>query len=178
MINKYITVGGQGTRLNNLSTVDKQHLYYQDKKIIEHILCIFPDAQIVGQNKTASRLDTLKLIKDKNNILVIDCDIIPFGINIENLDISQDAIYVFNSKKNKYGSVIIENNRVIRCSENNSISNTKCSGVYFIKNLDILIANMQHKDSIVSGMIGANTILENTFKRMGDIDDYYEAIGL
>jgi len=177
-INKYITVGGQGTRLSNLSTLEKQYLYYQNKKIIDHILNIFPDAKIIGKNKTASRLDTLKLIQDRNDILIIDCDIIPFGINITNLDISQDAVYVFNSVKNKYSSVIIENNRIIKYSENNSISNTKCSGVYFIKNLDILINNIQHKDSLVSGMIGANIILENTFKRMGDIEDYYEAIGL
>lgn len=177
-ITKYITIGGRGTRLSSLSLLDKQYLYYQDKKIIEHILNIFPDAKIVGKNKTQSRIETLRLIEEKSNILIIDCDIIPYNINLENIDINVNNIYAFKSNKNKYGSILINDNIVIDTNEKINISNIKCSGVYFCKDLDSVISQMTDSNSIASGMLGSRVIIEDTFKRFGDIEDYYDAIGL
>jgi predicted PilT family ATPase len=177
-ININITVGGKGSRLKKMSNLEKYNLYYKNKTIIEYILEIFPDAHIVGKNKTNNRKETLSQIKEKNNVLIIDCDIIPFGINLKNINFFTDNIYVFHSLKNKYGSVVIEKNRLIEINEKKSISNYKCSGVYFCKNLESTIERMTDNDSIASGMIGSNVVVENTFKRFGDIDDYYEAIGL
>lgn len=177
-IHKYITIGGLGTRLKQISFLDKQNLYFQNHKIIDYIINIFPDAYIIGQKKTKSRLDTIKLIEHNENIIIIDCDVIPFNIDLSQINYDTDNVYVFESYKNKYGSVIVENNKIINYSEKNNISNIKCSGVYFIKNLKSLINKMQEPNSIVSGMINANIIVENTFKRFGDIEDYYESIGL
>lgn len=178
IIHKYITVGGHGTRLKNISPIEKQNLYFWDKRIIDHIYDIFPDARVVGHTKTNSRKETLQQINDRYNILIIDCDIIPFNIDLKDIDMNNNNLYAFMSNKNKYGSIIIENNSVVSSSEYNNLSGVKCSGVYFCKDLESVIENMTDKNSIVSGMPGANIIVENTFKRLGDIEDYYEAIGL
>jgi len=177
-INKYITIGGHGTRLKNISSIEKQNLYFWNKKIIDHIYGIFPDAKVVGLTKTNSRRETLRQINDRYNVLIIDCDIIPFNIDLKDIDINKNNVYTFTSAKNKYGSIVVENNSVVSSSEYNNLSKVKCSGVYFCKDLQSVIENMTDPNSIVSGMIGANIIMEKTFKRLGDIEDYYEAIGL
>lgn len=179
-INPYITIGGIGSRLKDISLNEKYNLYYYHKKIIEYIFDIIPEAKIIGKIKTNNRIETLQQIpiSDRNNILIIDCDIIPFNFNFTQIDINNDCVYAFYSKKNKYGSLIVDNNILVQSDEQNNISNIKCSGVYFCKDLNKTINNMTDKNSIVSGMIGAKIIMENTFKRLGDIEDYYEAIGL
>lgn len=175
----YITIGGCGSRLKKISPKDKHLLYWKNKRIIEWILEIIPDAKIIGKNKTNNRIETLNQINGpRKDILIIDCDIIPFGFDKSNIDTSSDAVFVFESKKQKYGSVLIENNRITNCSESDSISRIKCSGIYFIKDLDTTISKMTNKNSIISGMVGASTVYENTFIRLGDIEDYMEAIGI
>ena len=57
-----------------------------------------------------------------------------------------------------------------------NISNVKCSGVYFVKSVSELLKNMTDDNSIASGMIGAKTIKETTFIRLGDVEDYFEAL--
>lgn len=178
IISKYITIGGSGTRLKNISFTEKQDLYFWNKKIIDHIYDIIPDANVVGHIKTNNRKETLNQINERYNILIIDCDIIPLDINLKDINTENDNIYTFISNKNKYGSIIVENNSVVGSSEYNNLSKVKCSGIYFCKDLQSVIQNMTDPNSIVSGMIGANIIMEDTFKRLGDIEDYYEAIGL
>jgi hypothetical protein len=178
IIHKYITIGGHGTRLKNISLAEKQNLYFWNKRIIDHIYDIFPDAKVIGLKKTNSRRETLQQINDRYNVLIIDCDIIPLNIDLKDIDINNNNVYAFVSAKNKYGSIIIENNSVIAASEYNNLSKVKCSGVYFCKDLELVIQNMSDPNSIISGMTGANVIMEDTFKRLGDIEDYYEAIGL
>ena len=174
----YITIGGSGSRLKKISPKDKHLLYWRDKRIIDWILEIIPNAKIIGTQKTTSRIETLNEITEKENILIIDCDIIPFQLNINNIDTSSDCVFVFNSTKNKYGSIKHLNNKIIESSETNNFSHTKCSGIYFIKNLSHTTSHMTDKNSIVSGMLGASIIYENSFIRLGDIEDYMEAIKL
>jgi hypothetical protein len=178
VINAFITIGGHGTRLQSIKKGDKQNLYYLDKTIIEHTKEIIPKAKTVGHTKTSSRLETLNQIPVYNNVLIIDCDIIPFGIDLSMIDESCDYIFVFESIKNKYGSIIINNQKVIKVSENENISKYKSSGVYFCSNLKSTMRKMTNPNSIASGMIGAKVIMENTFKRFGDIPDYYESLGI
>ena len=176
MINIYITIGGQGTRLKYLSPKDKHKLYYKDKRIIDWMLEIVPEARLLGNKKTNSRKETLLEIANQQNVLIIDCDIIPFGLDISLIDTGCDSIFTFESDRNKWGSVLINDNTVIEANEKTSISNTKCSGVYFCKDLRNVIDKMTDNNSIVSGMLGAKVIKENTFKRFGDVEDYMEAI--
>lgn len=178
IINPIITIGGFGSRMKPISHLEKYELYYLNKSILAHILDIFPNAQVVGKTKTNSRKETLQQINILNNVLIIDCDIIPFKINIQDIDIYQNNIYAFISNKPKYGSIIVDNNYVIKSDERINISNVKCSGVYFCKDLSSVIKNMTDDNSIISGMIGSKVIMEDTFKRFGDIEDYYETIGL
>ena len=170
----YVTIGGQGTRLKAISPLDKQNLYYKDKKIIDWIFQIVPTAQLLGNKKTKSRKETLLEIENKKDIVIIDCDIIPFGFIPH--EFSNNTVYVFESSKLKYGSVIIKDNKIVESDEKNSISRIKCSGIYCIKNVKDLLESMKNDNSLVSGMIGADVILENTFMRFGDVEDYYESI--
>ena len=175
-MNIYVTIGGYGTRLKGISPKDKHLLYFKNKRIIDWIIDIFPNAKIIGNKKTNNRKETLSQIPENNQVLIIDCDIIPFGLNLDDIDTSNDCVLIFNSNKNKYGSVILENNKIYISSENNNISSTKCSGVYFLKDLQATLQKMNDNNSIVSGMNGASTILENTFLRFGDIEDYFFSI--
>ena len=173
-IKYYITIGGQGSRMKNISPKDKHLLYFKNKRIIEWIFDIVPTAKILGEKKTLSRMETLQQIGEEKNVIIIDCDIIPFGLKIDKFE--EDTVYVFSSDKNKYGAVITENFRIKKYSEKENISNVKCSGVYCVKDMRMLLKNMKEKDSIISGMINAKAIFENTFKRFGDLEDYYESI--
>lgn len=178
MISSYITIGGSGSRLKSISPVDKHLLFYNDKRIIDHIKNIIPDAKTIGDIKTNNRKETLAQIKEKENILIIDCDIIPIGFSYDQIDTSTDCIFVFRSAKRKYSSIIIENNKVLYASEDKCLSNIKCSGIYFIKNLETLLLSMTDSNSIISGMIGSYVIYEDSFLRLGDIEDYSETIGI
>lgn len=175
-IHPYVTIGGLGTRLKQLSPLDKHLLYFKDKQIVEWILTIVPNCKIVGAKKTNSRKDTLNQITELYNILIIDCDIIPFGFDISQIDVNHDCVFVFTSDKPKWGSVLLENDRIISISENNHISNIKSSGIYFIKDLKYTLSQMTDNNSILSGMIGARAIYEDTFVRLGDVADYVSAI--
>lgn len=173
----YITVGGSGTRLKGISPKDKHLLYYKNYRIIEWIQKIIYPSNIIGIEKTANRKETLSLIPELEDILIVDCDIIPFGFDKTIIDLNQDCVFVFRSNKNKYGSVITDDNdKIIKTSEDANISNIKCSGIYFIKNLKLTISQMTTPNSIVSGMIGAKCIHEDTFMRFGDAEDYLESV--
>ena len=85
-------------------------------------------------------------------------------------------MFVFTSNVLKYASILLDNNnQIISTSENKNISNIKSSGVYFIKNLKETLSKMTD-NSILSGMIGAKVIYEDTFIRLGDIEDYTFAV--
>lgn len=172
---KYIiTIGGMGERMKCLSSVDKHLLYYRDKRIIEWILSIVPSAKVIGQEKTNSRKQTLLSIKDYRNVCIIDCDIIPFGL--DTMSFQQDTIVYFVSDKPKYSSIVIKDGIIIKASEKNELTNTKCSGVYFVKSVKELIDRMTDENSLCEAMIGSNAVFENTFVRMGDPEDYMESL--
>lgn len=170
----FVTIGGSGTRMKNISPVDKQFIYYKDKRIIEHIFSIFPYANLLGEKKTNSRRETLAEIANEQDCLIVDCDIIPFGL--PQLNYQEDTLFYFRSDKSKYGSILIEDGRLMAVDEKNSISKDKCSGIYYVKSIAALLASMKDDNSIASGMIGAKVIQENTFIKLGDVEDYFEAL--
>tara|TARA_R110000824_G_scaffold385455_1_gene579734 strand:- start:2681 stop:3208 length:528 start_codon:yes stop_codon:yes gene_type:complete len=175
-MNTYITVGGQGTRMKMLSPLDKHQLHYGNKTILGHLFDIFPNAILVGDKKTKSRKETLKELQGEEDCLIVDCDVIPYGCQQE--PFKKDTIYAFNSEKNKYCSLLERNGLLAGAYENESITNIKASGVYFVKSIDLLLENMGDENSLASGMISADIKKEDTFLRVGDVEDYYEALGL
>ena len=173
-----ITANGKGERMKCLSPKPKHHLYYKDKKIIDHLKILFPEAEIIEGKPSESRRETLEYIRDYTDCLIIDCDIIPSKIDFQN----EDFLYYFTSNKDKYGSLDINEDvyggpRVMRASETKSISQNKCSGVYFVKSVSELLDRMK-TDSIAEAMIGAKAIKEDSFIKLGDPQDYYEALGI
>lgn len=169
-----LTIGGQGTRLKSISPVDKHLLYWRDKRIVEWIQSIIPTIEIIGTTKTPDRRETLKEISHYENTCIIDCDIIPFGL--DSVEFDGDTICVFTSNKEKYGSVVIENGKVNGVAENVNISRFKCSGAYYVENVSDLINKMKNPNSIGAAMTGASVLLEKSFVRMGDIEDYFESL--
>ncbi len=176
-MNIYVTIGGQGTRLKSLSPKDKHTLYFKNKRIIDWILEIVPQAKLLGSKKTKSRKETLSEIRHEKHVLIIDCDIIPFGFSLDMIDTECDNIFVFKSKRNKWGSAKIKDDILIGCDEKNNISNHKCSGIYYIKDMEKTLKKMSD-NSIASGIIGAKIIIEDSFVRLGDVEDYMKAINL
>lgn len=170
----FVTIGGSGTRMKEISPFDKQFIYYREKRIIEHIFQIFPYANLLGDNKTNSRRETLQEIANEEDCLIVDCDIIPVGL--PDLQFDGDTLFYFNSDKPKYGSILIEDGKLLAVDEKNSISKNKCSGIYFVKSMSRLLEQMKDDNSLASGMIGAKVIQENTFIKLGDVEDYYEAL--
>jgi hypothetical protein len=157
-----------------ISPVDKHLLYYRDKRIIDWTMSLYPNAMLIGSKKTTSRKETLAEICMERNCLVIDCDVIPH--TVEKIRHPGDAIYVFRSAKPKYGSVILENGIVVGASEAANLSEIKCSGAYYIASMSDMLHKMQDDNSIASGMLGAKAVYEDTFIRLGDVEDYYEAL--
>lgn len=174
-INVFVTIGGHGTRLKCLSPKDKHLLYWNDKRIIDWITFVVPNVQIIGNKKTNSRTETLQEIRHLNNCLVIDCDIIPFGLNLD-FNLNEDCVWCFNSSKLKWGSAIVENNKLISSSEKGNVSDIKLSGAYYMKNVQDTLNKMEEENSIASGLENANVIMESTFIRLGDVEDYFDSI--
>ena len=173
-VSKYITIGVYGSRLKCLSSLEKQNLYWWDKTILEWNTMLIPDIQLLGHDKTTSRKETLMEIKDMENVLIVDCDIIPF--QMPELTYETDEVVCFISTKKKWGSVLVENGVVVESNEKPTEWNTKLSGVYFIKSMKTLLENMDNPNSIISGMDKPKVYYENTFVRLGDRTDYMENI--
>ena len=170
-----ITANGKGERMKGLSPLPKHELFYGNKKIIELLLEVFPQAEVLTGFESNSRKETLEKVKDYEDCLIVDCDIIPN--KIEALPVDEDWLMCFWSSKEKYSSVVVIDDRVFEANETKKISDLHCSGVYFVKSVKQLLESMTG-NSIVEGMIGARIYEENFILKVGDPSDYYEALGI
>ncbi len=171
-----ITAAGQGTRMKCLSPLPKHELYYGDKKIIDHLLSVYPEAEVLTGFPSNSRRETLEKIRDYTDCLIIDCDVVlPFRLEFGT---SKDTVFYFTSDKDKYSSIVIaKNGLLIGASENKKVSNNKCSGVYFVRSVSDLL-NRMPDNSIIEGLCNATPISESYIIKLGDPSDYYEALGI
>lgn len=171
-----ITANGKGERMKGLSPLPKHELYFGDKKIIEHLLEVFPDAEVLTGFKSNSRKETLERIRGYEDCLIVDCDII-IPVKPE-ISTSCDFVVYFESDKEKYSSLWIDKaGWITNAKERENISTYKSSGVYFVKSVSNLLDNMK-TDSIAESMVGARAFYEDTFIKLGDPSDYYEALGI
>jgi hypothetical protein len=179
-----ITANGQGQRMKGLSPLPKHHLYYKDKKIIDHLLEVFPEAEVLEGFESGSRRETLERVRDYEDCLIVDCDIIPTRDPIKIYDFPKDTVWCFDSTKDKYSSIKTMEGKsgfgaeIGEASENVKISNHCCSGMYYVESVAALLERMSDDNSIVSGMIGAICRDENNIIKLGDPEDYYEALGI
>jgi len=158
-----ITANGKGERMKGLSPLPKHELYYGNKKIIELLLEVFPQAEVLTGYESNSRKETLDKIKDYEDCLIVDCDIIPN--HIEAIPINEDWLFCFRSTKEKYSSVVAIDDRVFEANETKKISDLHCSGIYFVKSVKQLLESMTD-NSIVEGMIGARIYEEKFILRL------------
>jgi hypothetical protein len=142
------------------------------------LLGIFPGAEVLEGKPSNSRRETLEYIRDYTDVLIVDCDVIPVGFNNTVIPTGrEDMVWFFNSDKDKYSSLSIIQDSVARASEKEKISNNRCSGLYFVKSISSLLDRMT-TDSIAEAMLGSWAIPEKIFIKLGDPEDYYEALGI
>ena len=201
-----ITANGEGSRMKAISPKPKHLLYYGGKRIIEHIIdAIQPFGEVFIMDSlncvpgdsgtlwplTESRKHSLELIRDLKNVLIVDCDVIPvfaaesfvdptpkirrnFDAMVE---LQKDAIWCFESDNPKYGGLEISETGTLSASkERGNGHKYRASGLYFLKDVGATVDRMTDQNSIASGMIGARMIFENTFIRVGDPEDYLNAL--
>jgi len=181
-----ITANGEGSRMKALSPKPKHLLYFGAERIIDRIKACFEGyaVEVLEGPATASRAATLELLRGRENVLIVDCDVIPESKFPEERPMwqlkeeSTDAIWFFFSVEPKYGGLYHnEFWKLTSVTEKGDIK-TPCraSGIYFLKDIGATIDRMTDPNSIASGMIGARMIPENTFIRVGDPEDYLKAL--
>lgn len=180
--------------MKGISPKPKHLLFYRGKRIYEHIkdaLCDLgeiyiitditdhdygPGITVIPCGPPVSRKHTLEYIRNFTNTAVIDCDVIP-DTRIRSAHES-DFIYVFESPlSEKYGGVFLSNSgTVIAAEERSKTAVYKASGMYLLKNVGETLDRMTDENSLASSMIGAKAIVEKSFIRLGDQEDYMNAL--
>lgn len=169
-----ITANGANTRMRAITDLPKFSLFYKNDRILEWLLGMFPTAKVlthyeipyIDQSKiikclpSASRKETLANLKGMENVLIVDCDIIPIlpsGFDIpeptKDMNISGDIVFWKHSDNSKTEAIP--------------------SGLYFIKSIDKLLTKMQN-DSIPFSHFHPLAYL-NTI-HLGTIKEYYDAV--
>lgn len=172
-----ITANGEGSRMKGLSPLPKHELYYKDKKIIDHLLEVFPYAEVLTGFPSKSRKETLMAVQDYKDCIIVDCDIIPPNNVLGGKNFDNDFIIAFISDKEKYSSIKSVSGILYESSETKNISPGKCSGIYFVKSVSELLSKMTDDNSIISGMNGCKVYQEiDSIIKIGDPSDYYEAL--
>lgn len=141
--------------------------------------------------ETESRKAQLEIIRDWRNVLIVDCDVIPVFVaesfkdptpKIKRsfdsiIELGTDAIWYFESDCSKYGGLEADENwRLVAAKERGQGHKYRASGLYFLKHVGTTIDRMTDHNSIAGGMAGAMMIFENTFIRIGDAEDYLNAL--
>lgn len=183
-----IPTRGEGSRMKCFSPKPKHLLYYMGKRIIDHIKDAFEGCEIMVLEgpPTKSRTETLDEIRHLKNAMIVDCDIIPVGWDQALLDDAEtghydwDTIWFFKSDNPKYGGLYMDNKGLRElervCEKGDTTTKCRSSGIYFLKDVGATLDRMTDPNSVASGMIGAKMILENTFIRVGDPEDYLNAL--
>lgn len=188
-----ITANGHGTRMQSFD-VPKHEILYRGKRICDYVLDTFPDALLATHHPTEwpnkvlkmqqpqSRLSTIQQIcrqAYRNDVLIIDCDIVFPKLIFDERMFETNFIYYFVSDQTKYGSFNIKDGYLSRAVEGGNLQN-KSSGIYFIKNLRNLSGDMidLNTDSILEGLTRTWTrcYKEDCFIRLGDMEDYNKAM--
>lgn len=181
-----ITAKGRGERMKGFGPQPKHLLYYGGKRIIDHIKDCFAGwpVEVLDGEPTNSRAETLEFLRGRKDVMIVDCDIIPAWRfkeespmwNLKNP--KTDVIWIFKSDNPKYGGLYPDENyhlsRVVE--KGDPETKYRASGIYLLKDVGATIDRMTDPNSIASGMIGANMIYENTFIRVGDLEDYLAAL--
>ena len=140
---------------------------------------------------TESRKAQLELIRGWKNVLVVDCDVIPvFAAESfkdptpkirrdfeSTIELDEDTIWYFDSDNPKYGGLEMEKNGTLAAAKERGHGHKyRASGLYFLKDVGSTVDRMKDQNSIAAAMVGARMIFENTFIRVGDPEDYLNAL--
>lgn len=164
---------------------------FGEVRVFGHFPDHLPPGVWMECGETKNRRAQLELIRDWKNVLIVDCDVIPV-FTAESfkdstpkvvrlfesiIELKQDAIWYFESDCKKYGGLEMdENGRLVGGKERGEGQKYRASGLYFLKDVGATVDRMTDPNSILSGMAGAVMIFENSFIRVGDPEDYLNAL--
>lgn len=162
-----ITANGSGERMKSITDGPKFSLFYKGKRILEHLIDVFPTAKVlthydipyIDQGRiikcepTNSRRETLEFIQDMENVLIVDCDIIPDTLKSLKHSPPEDVTFW------KYGD--------------NTRTEAIPNGLYFLKSVKDRLEAM--KDGEI-GFIKFNEDCYWDSLHLGTIDEYYNAV--
>lgn len=189
-----ITANGEGSRMKGISPLPKHLLWYGGKRIVDHIRDAFPGLpvkvlarfdtpghDVIRCGPTRTRKETLEIIRGVKNVLVCDCDIIPafywHRMPVVSTGFDTDAIWFFESDCEKYGGLEIDDeSRLVAAKERGQGHKYRASGLYFLKDVGATLDRMEDHNGLAAAMIGARCIPEDTFIRLGDPEDYTNAV--
>lgn len=191
-----ITANGEGSRMKGISPAPKHLLYYGGKRAYEHIRDAldaygpvyiltsfefeYQGVEWIKCQPASTRRETLENLRGWENVLIVDCDIIPFGADDIRwaIKLQSDFIWYFHSDSPKYGGLAMdESGRLTFAAERDPDACMRASGLYLLKNMDLTLEKMKaDPNGLAAAMIGAKMISERTFVRFGDIEDYQNAV--
>lgn len=153
-----VPINGKNERMGELFKTPKHLLLYNGKQIISHICNYFGEVtiltnddyikeignlfyassiEIINIGKTNSQIETLLRYTEKivdNNIMFVDCDIIPLTINSP----LGNTVYCFENKLQykQYSNYSAENGHITACNEKESVCKYAGAGVYYFESSD------------------------------------------
>ena len=166
-----------------------------------HVFGAYPGSETADNwmvcGPTGSRKEQLELLGNWKNVLIVDCDVIPvfakptfvpdFKEYFEWLPTQpNDYIFCFASSSPKYCGLHFtfdgaecQSSGCLESAIEHEVSERpmpRASGLYFLKDVGATADRMTDHNSIASGMIGAKMTPEQTFIRVGDPEDYLNAL--
>lgn len=202
-----ITANGEGSRMKAISPQPKHLLYYREKRVYEairdalgafgpvyiltHVDFPYGGVDVIKCPPPPGRKKTLEQIRGWQNVMVVDCDIIPVltwesfknptkkytEFFSDALRRSSEYIWCFQSDCQKYGGLWADDDGLLlHAKEHAEGTALRASGLYFLKDVGATLDKMTDPNGLAYAMIGAKMILEKTFIRLGDPEDYLNAL--
>jgi NDP-sugar pyrophosphorylase family protein len=148
-----IPINGKNERMGELFKTPKHLLLYKGIPAIERTVNFFSaydiviltndryikglshlNAEIINVGETDSQVDTIRKYDNilKEDILLVDCDIIPIRLNIP----TQNTVFCFeNKQQNKqYSNYLCKDGDILDCNEKEATYPYAGAGIYYFTN--------------------------------------------
>lgn len=140
-------INGRNERMGRLFKTPKHLLLYKGVPAItlsttfmkefgtvKVLLGNYPEVPYVDNIKvtpTDNPVDTIKQFMLKDNFFIVDCDIIPFGLNPP----QGNTVYLFKNENQltHYSNFKVENGLVVDCNEKGEVFDWAGAGIYFFR---------------------------------------------
>ena len=117
-----------------ISAITFSTTFMKDFGTVKVLIGNYPDVPHVDNIKvtpTDNPVDTIKQFMLKDNFFIVDCDIIPFGLNKP----QGNTVYLFRNENQltHYSNFKVENGLVVDCNEKGKVFEWAGTGIYFFR---------------------------------------------